>query len=133
MASFCKEVELTASADVVWNAVRDFGALHKRLVPGFATDAKLDGDARIVTFANGNIAREVMVDCDDANQRLVYAVISERVKHYNAAVRVKSTGKNSSTIIWTIDLLPNEIAAYIEAQMNEATAAMKKAFLPTSI
>ena len=45
--------------------MRDFGALHTRLVPGFVTDTKLDGDARIVTFANGTVARELLVDCDD--------------------------------------------------------------------
>jgi hypothetical protein len=32
--------------------------VHRRLAPGFVVDAKMDGDARIVTFANGNIARE---------------------------------------------------------------------------
>ena len=43
------------------------------LVPGFVLDARLDGDARIVTFANGTVARELLVDCDDARRRLVYA------------------------------------------------------------
>jgi hypothetical protein len=33
--------------------VRDVGAVHRRLVPGIVVDARLDGDARVVTFANG--------------------------------------------------------------------------------
>ena len=79
MASIHKDVALDAPAAEVWAAVRDFGALHTRLVPGFVLNTQLDGDARIVSFANGTVAREVLVDCDDARQRLVYAVKSERV------------------------------------------------------
>ncbi len=128
MASISKEVNLAASPEQVWDAVRDFGALHKRLVPGFVTDAKMDGETRIVTFANGNVAREVLVDCDDAKRRLVYVVVSERVKHYNASVQVSDNGNGTSKLIWVIDLLPNEIAPYIDSQMNLATVAMTNAF-----
>ena len=35
----------------------------------------VEGVARIVTFANGTVARELRVDCDDARRRLVYAVV----------------------------------------------------------
>jgi hypothetical protein len=90
-------------------------------------DAQLEGDARIVTFANGSIAREVLVDCDDARRRLVYAVISERVKHYNASVQVAADGETRARLIWTVDLLPNDIAPYIAGQMDQAAAAMQKA------
>ena len=78
MASIHKDIIIDANPADVWDALRDFGALHTRLVPGFVTDTKLDGDARIVTFSNGTVAREVLVDCDDKRQRLVYAIKSER-------------------------------------------------------
>ena len=84
MASIHKDIPLAASADDVWDAVRDFGALHTRLVPGFVLDTKLEGEARIVSFANGTVARELLVDCDDARRRLVYAVISERLTQHSA-------------------------------------------------
>ncbi|MGN6117219.1 MAG: SRPBCC family protein, partial [Nitrobacter sp.] len=80
MASIYKEIALDARADDVWDAIRDFGAVHRRVAPGFLLDARLDGDARIVTFSNGTVAREVLVTCDDTRKRLVYAVASERVK-----------------------------------------------------
>ena len=70
MASIHKEILIDASPDHVWDALRDFGALHTRLVPGFVTDTKLDGDGRIVTFSNGTVAREILVDCDDTKRRL---------------------------------------------------------------
>jgi hypothetical protein len=126
MASLHKDIPIDAHADDVWAAVRDFGAVHQRLVPGFVLDARLDGEARIVTFANGTVARELLVDCDDARRRLVYAVVSERVKHYSASVLVRADGEARARLIWTVDVLPNEIAAYIDGQMNQAVLAMQK-------
>jgi len=127
MASLHKEIPIDADPDKVWAAVRDFGAVHRRLAPGFVVDARLEGEARVVTFANGTVARELLVDCDDARRRLVYAVVSERVKHYNASVQVRADGAARSRLIWIIDLLPNEIAPYIDGQMDRAALAMQRA------
>src|SRR4051812_7678498 len=100
MASIHKDIQLDAPADQVWAAVRDFGVVHRRLVPGFVLDCKLDGDTRIVSFANGTVARELLVDCDDARQRLVYAVVSERVKQHSASVQVFADGDARSRLNW---------------------------------
>jgi hypothetical protein len=126
MASIHKDIAIDAHPEDVWAAVRDFGAVHQRLAPGFATDARLDGDARIVTFHNGTVARELLVDCDDARRRLVYAVISERVKHYSASVQVAADGETCTRMIWIVDVLPNQIAPYIAGQMDQAVLAMQK-------
>ena len=96
MASIHKDIIIDATPDDVWDAVRDFGALHTRLAPGFVTDTKLDGDARIVTFANGTVARELLVDCDDARRRLVYAIVSERIKQHSASAQVFAEGDGRS-------------------------------------
>jgi hypothetical protein len=127
MASIHKDISLDAHPDHVWTAVRDFGALHTRLAPGFVTDTRLDGEARIVTFANGTVARELLVDCDEARRRLVYAVVSERVKQHSASVQVLADGDARSRLIWIVDVLPHEIAPYMDAQMNQAALAMQKA------
>jgi hypothetical protein len=128
MASLHKDIPLDAHPDDVWSAVRDFRALHTRLVPGFVTDTRLDGDARIVTFANGSVAREQLVDCDEARRRLVYAIANERMSHYSASVQVLADGEARSRLVWTVDLLPNEIAPYVDGQMDQAAVAMRKAF-----
>jgi len=128
MASIHREIALDAPAADVWAAVRDFGALHTRLVPGFVLETRLEDDARIVTFANGTVARERLVDCDDARRRLVYAVTSERVAQHSASVQVIADGESRSRLVWTVDVLPHAIAAYIAAQMDEAAAAMQRAF-----
>ena len=127
MASIHKDILIDARPVDVWAAVRDFGALHQRLVPGFVLDMRLDGDARIVTFANGTVARELLVDIDDNRQRLVYAVVSERVKQHSASVQVFADGDARSRLVWIVDVLPNEIAPYMNAQMDQAALAMQGA------
>jgi Polyketide cyclase / dehydrase and lipid transport len=127
MASIHKDIPIQAPAHTVWNAVRDFGALHTRLVPGFVLDTKLDGEARIVTFASGTVARELLIDCDDARRRLAYAIVSERMKHYSASVQVLADGDTNSRVIWIVDVLPHEIAPYISGQMDRGVLAMQKA------
>ena len=125
MASIHKDIPIEAPAHQVWDAVRDFGALHTRLVPGFVLDTKLDGEARIVSFANGTVARELLVDCDDARRRLVYAAVSERMKQHSASVQVIADG-HACRLVWIVDMLPHEIAPYIDGQMDQAAHAMQK-------
>src|ERR1700738_1141671 len=109
MASIHKDIPIDASPADVWAAVRDFGAVHQRLVPGFVLDARLDGDARIVTFANGSVARETLVDCDDKRRRLVYATANERLKQHSASAQVFAEGDGRTRFLWITDVLPNEI------------------------
>jgi hypothetical protein len=127
MASIHKDISIEARAEDVWAAVADFGAVHRRLAPGFVLDARLDGEARIVTFANGATARELLVDYDHARRRLVYAVVSERIEQHSASVQVFADGETRSRLVWIVDFLPNELKPYMDAQMNEAALAMQKA------
>jgi hypothetical protein len=127
MASIQKDIIIDARPDDVWDALRDFGALHTRLVPGFVTDTKLDGDARIVTFANGTVAREVLVDSDDSKRRLVYAIKSDRLTQHSASAQVFFESDGRSRLVWIVDVLPNEVAPYMDAQMDQGAAAMQKA------
>ena len=128
MASVTKEIKVEARPEQVWAHLYDFHAVHKRVAPGFVTASKPDGDARIVTFANGTSARELLIDRDDAVRRVVYAVVgSDRVKHHNASVHVLAEANGNSRVVWTADFLPNEIRPYIDAQMSEAAVIMAKA------
>ncbi|MGH6677836.1 MAG: SRPBCC family protein [Bradyrhizobium sp.] len=127
MASIYKDIPIDAPAAEVWDAVRDFGAVHTRLVPGFVTDCQLDGEARIVTFANGNVAREISVGCDDARRRLAYAIKSERMTQHSASVQVVADGPGCR-IIWITDVLPHDLAPYIDSQMDQGALAFQRAF-----
>jgi carbon monoxide dehydrogenase subunit G len=128
MASIRKEIPLDARAEDVWAAVRDIGALHTRLVPGFVTDTKLEPGARIVTFANGMIVKELIVDLDDKARRLVWSAVGGRLSHHNAAAQVFADGDGRSRLVWTADLLPDELAGDIRTMMDHGAAAMQRAF-----
>jgi hypothetical protein len=128
MASIHKDIPLEAPADQVWEAVADFGALHTRLVPDFVTDTRLDGDARIVTFANGTIAREILVDRDPVRRRLAYAIVSERLTQHSASVEIVEDGPARCRAIWIADVLPHEIGPYMGAQMDLGARAMQANF-----
>ena len=126
MASVQREIVVERPPEFVWEAVRDFGGLDRRLVPGFVTAVELDGTTRTVTFANGTQAREVLVDSNDQARRLVYAVVGGRLTAHSASVQVFAEGKGTR-IVWIADFLPNELQPYIAGQMDEAAKAMKKA------
>jgi len=126
MASIHKEVSLSAATDQVWDVVRDVGAVHTRFAPGFVTDTVMDGPDRIVTFANGLAAREVIIDIDDARRRLAYSVRSERLSHHNASFQVCADGAGSR-LVWIADVLPDAAALNVAAMMQEGLAAVKRA------
>jgi carbon monoxide dehydrogenase subunit G len=128
MASIRKEIPLDARAEDVWDAVRDIGALHTRLVPGFVTDTKLEPGARIVTFANGMVVKELIVSLDDKARRLVWSAVGGRLSHHNASAQVFAEGDGRSRLVWTADLLPDELAGDIRAMIEHGAAAMQKAF-----
>ena len=127
MASIRREVEIDASPETAWDALRDVGALHQRLVPGFVVDTRLEEGARIVTFGNGMVARELIVDVDDEARRLAWAVVgSPRLTHHNASLQIFAEGEGRSRIVWVADLLPNEVAVYIQAMIDQGMAVMKQ-------
>lgn len=126
MASIRKEILVDARPDEVWDALRDFGGVHRRVAPGFVLETKVEPGARIVTFSNGTVARELLVDSDDKSRRLVYAVVGGRVAHHNASVQVFPEGEHRCRVIWITDVLPNELRDYISAQMTEAAVTMER-------
>lgn len=126
MASIRKDISIDAPADTVWDAVRDVGEVHTRFVPGFVTDTKLEDGARLVTFANGLVVRELIVDLDDETRRLAYAVTgSELMSHHNASFEVIPEGAERCRLVWIADFLPQEAAEPVGAMMAEGTAIMK--------
>ncbi|MET0540385.1 MAG: SRPBCC family protein [Variovorax sp.] len=126
MASIHREMKLAADAAQVWDAVRDVGALHTRLVPGFVVDCRMDGaDARIVTFGNGVEAREVIVDLDEAARRIVWSAAGGKLAHHNASFQVFDEGAGKCRVVWIADLLPNEMAPAIAGMIDAGMQAMK--------
>jgi Polyketide cyclase / dehydrase and lipid transport len=128
MATIRKEVLIQTHPDAVWDAVRDVGAVHTRVAPGFLTGCRMEEAplARVVTFANGLEARELIVDVDDATRRLAWAVVGGRMSHHNASMQIFAEGVGQTRAVWIADLLPNELAPVIAGMIEQGLAAMKK-------
>ena len=126
MASIRKEITLGAAPQAVWDALADVGALHTRLAPGFVTDTRLEGDTRVVTFANGLSARELIVDVDPAARRLAYAIIEGRPRFHSASFQVFDAA-GGCRVVWLADLLPAELAPAIAGMMDQGLLAIRAA------
>ncbi len=126
MATIYKELQINASPDFVWNALRDVGNIHKRLAKGFVTNTTLDGEVRTVTFSNGLVVRERIVSVSDKLRRLVYSYVGGRTSHSNGSFQVFDNTNGTSRILWIIDLLPEEALAPIERMVELAMIAIKQ-------
>ncbi|HTI77362.1 MAG TPA: SRPBCC family protein [Mycobacterium sp.] len=125
MATIHKEVEINAPPQRVWAALSDIGALHTRLAAGFVSDTRLEGNARIVTFANGMVAREEIVAVDEAARRVAWAIVGQQFHHYNGAAQLFEHA-DGTRFVWTTDLLPDELAPNVDMMMTAGLAAIKK-------
>jgi hypothetical protein len=128
MASIEKVVLSPASPAAVWEAIRDIGALHTRLVPGFVVATDLIPGGRRVTFANGVVIDEPIISSDDTARRLVWTAKGTALQftHYNGAVQVFPREGGGSRVVWTTDLLPNEMASAVNQMMDQGSAAMTR-------
>ncbi|HEX2659009.1 MAG TPA: SRPBCC family protein [Polyangia bacterium] len=127
MGTIRKEILTLAPADRVWDAVRDVGALHTRLVPGFVVDTRLEPGARVVTFANGVVVREAIVTLDDEGRRLVWTSDGKLTTHYNSAAEVSVDAEGRTLVRWTSDFLPDDARERLDAMMTAGARAMKQA------
>ena len=125
MASITREVLIDADPDDVWAALRDWGELHRRLAPGFVTDTRLDGDDRIVTFFNGMVLREVLVDRDDAARRIVWSVVDGPYAHHNGSAQVFAA-EDGTRFVWIADLLPDDLAGHTAESMERGLSVIRQ-------
>lgn len=125
MASIRKEIHTVARPEDAWGALRDVGALHTRLVPGFVIDTRLEGDERIVTFGNGMVVREQIIDINEDWRRVAWSAFVDGLTHYSASAQVTPHHAGGATIVWLADLLPQEAAPAIEAMMTQGMAIMQ--------
>jgi hypothetical protein len=95
-------------------------------VPGFATDVRLDGPDRIVTFFNGATVREVLVTLDDTARRLVWSIVDGPYTHHNGAAQVLLDADGSTRFVWTADLLPDATAERTKEMMERGTATVRR-------
>ncbi|MGW7007892.1 SRPBCC family protein [Streptomyces sp. NPDC054933] len=121
-----KEFLIDNAAENVWAAVRDVGAVHRRLAPGFVTDTRLEVDTRVVTFANGVVVHELLVDIDDDARRVAYAVVDGTLtpKHHHASMQVFADGEERTRFVWITDVTPD--AGPIAEMVDQGARVMKQ-------
>ena len=122
MASITKDISLGVDAATAWAAIRDVGRPHL-VFRGVLTDAHAEGDDRVVTFANGMVVRERIIDLDDAARRLAYSVVDGPFTHHHATFSVTAEPDGTSRLTWVADLLPDDVAPMVEELMEQGAAA----------
>lgn len=128
MATIRKDIPLSAPPDHVWDVIRDIGAIHKRLAPGYVVDTRVEegGAARIVTFANGAVVRELIVTVDNDARRLAYAVVGGTAAHHNASFQVFPTPEGGTALVWITDILPNTVATAFTGMIEGGASVIKR-------
>ncbi len=124
MASVRKELVIAAKPDYVWSAVRDVGALS-RVAPKVVVESRMEGDIRVLTYDNGVVVREWIVDINDTARRLVVCATGGRIAHFQSAVQVFPEGAARSRVVWTCDFLPNILTDMVTDIVGRATEAAK--------
>ena len=130
MASVHREIVVGRPVAEVWDALADVGALHTRLARGFVVDCRLEAGARVVTFANGLVARELIVSVDPERRRVAWSVVGGRLSHHNASAQAFADGDGACRIVWIADFLPDDHAPAIAAMIEQGLQAMQRTLAP---
>ena len=72
------------------------------------------------------MVRELIVDLNDKDRRLVWAVVDKPFQHYNASAQVFEEGPAKCRFVWTADLLPNELAKNVAGMMEQGLTIIKQ-------
>jgi hypothetical protein len=123
MPSIIKSIEIDQPAEAVWDAVADFGAVHRRFAPGFVTNVQLVPGGRMVTFASGLVVKELFLGLDQDARRLAYSVRSDRFEHHSASFQVAEAGPGRCRLTWIADVLPDAPAPALAGMMDQGLQA----------
>jgi hypothetical protein len=126
MASIRRQIVIDADPGFVWDALRDWEALHKRLAAGFVVGCRRDGAARVVTFASGAVLREEILGCDEESRRLAWSIVDGPYTHHNGAAEVLAASDGRARFVWTTDLRPDALAEATSQAMEEGLLAIKR-------
>lgn len=124
MATIYRAFTVNIPMAEAWAAIADVGAVHTRLAKGFVTNVTLEGDVRIVTFANGFTVKEQIIAIDAEHKRLAYTSIGGRASHHNASFQVFEEDDSSCRIEWITDLLPEEVSGAIGDMVDKGIEAI---------
>ncbi|WP_375489522.1 SRPBCC family protein [uncultured Mycobacterium sp.] len=128
MASIQIQFEIDVDADRVWQVIGDWANGPVAMARGHVVSSQANGDLRVVTFAKGTVARERLVARDEASRRIVYSLTGDAVRpaHDNTVMQIMPDGAERCRILWTRDVLPDELAEPLRAAMEQAAPIIKR-------
>ena len=123
----CIQRDITVEIDPMraWATLRRVHAAAELFSP-VLTDSSVEGDVRTVTFANGMVAHERIVDVDDDRRRVVYSALDvPGIDYHHASMQILDAGKGRTRFVWTTDVLPADAVAAVEPLVEQGTQALK--------
>jgi carbon monoxide dehydrogenase subunit G len=112
MASVKVSERIEASADRVWELLRDFGAVS-RYAPGIdSCEVEGEGVGAVRTLTMGAMSlKERLEACDDAGRRLQYAIVAGPLpfENYLATIEVREDG-GACTVDWSSTFDPQGVS-----------------------
>jgi Polyketide cyclase / dehydrase and lipid transport len=128
ISSIRSEFVIEVDAARVWRVIGDWADGPVGMARGLVVSSHAEGTVRVVTFANGMIARERLVTRDDDARRIVYSMVGDTVRpeHDNAVMQIVPDGADRCRFIWTRDVLPDELAEPMRVAMEEASTIIKR-------
>lgn len=129
MATVHRQILLQSRIEAVWDALRDVGALHTRLVPGFVTNTVLepDGKAREVTFANGMVMRELILEVNEELKRVVWSASGGRLTQHRATAQLFAES-SQTRFVWDAEFEPAEAEPAIAQMIDAGLDALLRSF-----
>ncbi len=123
-ATVTREITIENTPAAVWDAVRDVGAVDRRLAAGLVVSDHLEGGIRTVTFANGKVVREVIISIDDQTRRVTFAPVGGAATHQNSSMQVFASGEGSR-LVWITDILPDSLAGSVADSVKNIVTVIK--------
>lgn len=125
MASIEHEIQVDLEVERVWDAMADVGRIHERLVPGFVAGCRMEGRVRVVTFGNGMIVREPIIDVDPRRRRVAWAAVGAPFEHYSASLQAFEA-PGGTRLVWISDLLPDDLRDQVDDMVTQGLEVMKR-------
>ena len=127
MATIRSDIKTRASASDVWSAVCDIGALHTQLVPPASSPTRNSSWARasspspMAWFCASRSSRSTM-------RRVGWCGPPKggRTRHYNAALQVSELADGVTSVVWTVDFLPDDAGGFLSTAIEAGMAAMQR-------
>jgi hypothetical protein len=126
MASITEQVTVSIDADQAWAALRDVGRAHELFAP-VLVKGSLEGEVRTVTFANGMVVDERILDVDDERRRVAYAALNgPGMEYHHASMQILDGGPGRCQFLWITDVHPTAVVANITPLITNGAQALKK-------